>query len=78
MEGGRSEEPNLTSQFGNLCPCESDHFNRFTQFLIILSWVDKTQDLPIYLAPGVSFSLRPRSDYGKEICSYTRSGASFY
>lgn len=73
-----TEDPNLTSQLDQLGLCASGHFNRFPSFLLILSWVDKVQGLPIYLAPEVSFSLRRRSDYGNEICSYTRSGTSFY
>lgn len=69
MGKGATKIPNLTSQLDNLCLCASDHFNIFTNCLIILSWVDKVQDLAIYLALGVSFSLRPRSGYGKEVCS---------
>lgn len=75
---GNTEDTHLTSQLDQLCLCASGHFNRFTKFLLILSWLDKVQGPPICLAPGVSVSLRPSSDYGKEMCSYERSGAGFY
>lgn len=66
MGKGATKIPNLTSQLDNLCLCASDHFNIFTNCLIILSWVDKVQGLAIYLALGVSFSLSPEVVMGRK------------
>lgn len=65
MGEGATKISILTSQLDNLCLCASEHFNIFTKCLITLSQIDKVQGPAVYLAPGVSFSLRPRSGYGK-------------